>query len=203
MVVRASIRTRRSRDRRVSVFSSRSGELQQHAFDVASAITNAKRWRGSPTTHPCVTASVFTAVMRHLTRLGHGTKLVGILVSKVRRLIVQVACAWLFLHVSVVAGTTVLLVATGSAASDLVCTCAHGADHTSCRMHHKPADSARCRLQSTQNDLGFALLSMLGPPLPVAAATVVADATLSRPLEYQPPVLSDGTFSPDPPPPRN
>jgi hypothetical protein len=70
-------------------------------------------------------------------------------------------------------------------------------------MHHKPADSARCRLQSTQNDLGFALLSMLGPPLPVTGAFVIADATLLRPLEYRSPLLSDGTFSPDPPPPRN
>ena len=115
--------------------------------------------------------------------------------SKVRRRIVQVACAWLFLHVSVVAGTTVLLVATGSAAPDVVCTCAHGADHTSCRMHHKPADSARCRLQSTQNDLGFALLSMLGPPLPVSAAIVVADATLSRPLDTSPQCFRTAPFS--------
>ena len=36
-------------------------------------------------------------------------------------------------------------------------------------MHHKPADAARCRMQSTQTDLGVALLSMLGPlTLPVA-----------------------------------
>ena len=124
--------------------------------------------------------------------------------SKVRRLIVPVACAWLFLHVLVVAGTTVLLVATESGASDLVCTCGHGADHTSCPMHHQPADSARCRLQSTQSDLGFAPLSMLGPlTLPVTAATGVADATPSRPIDYQLPLLSDGTVPPDPPPPRN
>lgn len=58
-------------------------------------------------------------------------------------------------------------------------------------------------MQSTQSDLGLALLSMLGPlTLPVAAATVVADATPSRPIEYQPPLLSDGTLPPDPPPPR-
>ena len=122
----------------------------------------------------------------------------------VRRLIIPIACAWLLLHVSLVAVTTVVLITSGSAASDLVCTCAHGADHTSCPMHHKPVDSARCRLQSTQSDLGFALLSMLGPvTLPVAPATVAADATPSRSIEYQAPLLSDSTLSPDPPPPRN
>jgi hypothetical protein len=71
-------------------------------------------------------------------------------------------------------------------------------------MHHTPADSARCRMQSTQSEFGFALLSMLGPlTVPVAAAAVVVDATPSRPIEYQSPLLSDGTLSPDPPPPRS
>jgi hypothetical protein len=125
-------------------------------------------------------------------------------VPKVRRLIVPVAFAWLFLHVSVVAGTTVLLVAAGRAASSLVCTCAHGADHGSCPMHRTPADSARCRLQSAPSDLGFALVSMPGPlSLPVAAAAVVADAAPSRLVAaYQPPLRSNGSLPPDPPPPR-
>jgi hypothetical protein len=121
----------------------------------------------------------------------------------IRRLIIPVACTGLLLHVSVVAGTTVLVAATGRAGADLVCTCTHGADHA-CPMHHNPADSARCRLQSTQSDLGLALLSALGPlTLPVAAASVVADATPSRPVEYEPPLLSDATLPPDPPPPRS
>ena len=93
------------------------------------------------------------------------------LVSKVRSLLVPVALAWLFVHVSVVAGTTALLLTSGASEADIICTCAHGADHGSCPMHGKPADAARCRLQSTQNDLGLALLSMLGPlTLPVATA---------------------------------
>jgi hypothetical protein len=123
-------------------------------------------------------------------------------VSNVRRLIVPVACAWLFLHVSVV-GTTPLLVAMGSA-SDLVCTCVHGADHGSCPMHRKPADSARCRLQSTQNDRGLALLSMLGPlTLPVATFDIVAviSASLPKGFDAMPPL--DWNGPPDAPPPRS
>ncbi|HEY7444923.1 MAG TPA: hypothetical protein VH701_21000, partial [Vicinamibacterales bacterium] len=83
--------------------------------------------------------------------------------AKIRRLLVPVAVAWLFVHVSVVAGTAVLLSMSNASAGDIICTCAHGADHGSCPMHRKPADSARCRLQSTQNDLGLSLISMLGP----------------------------------------
>ena len=124
--------------------------------------------------------------------------------SKTRRLLVPVTVVWLFLHVSVVAGTTVLLVTGGASEAGIICTCADGDDHGSCPMHGKPADSARCRLQSTQNDLGLALISMLGPlTLPVASATIVADATPSHPIDYQPPLLSDGTLPPDPPPPRS
>jgi hypothetical protein len=124
-------------------------------------------------------------------------------VSKVRRLIAPVACAWLLLHVSVVAGTTVLLVATGSA-SDPVCTCGQDGNHGLCPMHHQPADSARCRMQSTHNGLESALLSMLGPlTLPVATATVIADATPSSAIAYQSPLRSNSTFPPDPPPPRS
>ncbi len=70
-------------------------------------------------------------------------------------------------------------------------------------MHHKPADSARCRMQSTQSDLGFALMSMLGPlTLPVMTATAVADVSPSRAIEYQTPLFSNRTAPPDPPPPR-
>jgi hypothetical protein len=124
-------------------------------------------------------------------------------VSKVRRLIAPVALALLLLHVSVIAGPAVLVIATDGAASDVICTCAHGADHGSCPMHHKPADSARCHMQSTQGDLGRALLSMLGPlTMPVATVAVVVDPSPSRPIEYQAPPLLDGAAPPDPPPPR-
>jgi len=124
-------------------------------------------------------------------------------VSRIRRLLVPVAVACLFLHVSIVAGTAVLLVASGNSETDIICTCAHGADHGSCPMHRKPANSAGCRLQSTQNDLGLALMSMLGPlTLPVVTATVVADLSPSRAIQYEPPLPSDRNLPPDPPPPR-
>lgn len=123
--------------------------------------------------------------------------------TKVRRLIGPVALACVFLHVSVIVGTSVLLLTTGSAASDIICTCAHGGDHTSCPMHHKPADSARCRMQNTQSDLGLALLSMLGPLTLPVAATVVVDRSSPRAIEYRSPFLSDRSAPPEPPPPRS
>ena len=123
--------------------------------------------------------------------------------SKVRFLVVPVAVAWLFVHVSVVAATTVLLITTGNAASDLVCTCGHGEDHGMCPMHHEPADSARCRMQSTQNDLGVALLSM--GPLTLPAATVGIMPAISAPLAkgYDDRLTLDWTAPPDAPPPRS
>jgi hypothetical protein len=125
-------------------------------------------------------------------------------VSKIRRLLVSIAVAWLFVHVSVVTGTTALLLAGGASAADIICTCAHGADHGSCPMHRTRADSARCRLQSTQNDLGLALLSMLCPlTLPVAAVDNVAVISAPLPKGYDASLPLDWTAPPDAPPPRS
>ena len=124
--------------------------------------------------------------------------------SKVRRLLVPVAVAWLLVHVSVVAGTTALLLTSGASAADIICTCAHGADHGSCPMHGKPADEARCRLQSTQNDLGVALRSMLGPlTLPVATLDIVAVISTPLPKGYDDTLPLDWTAPPEAPPPRS
>ena len=122
--------------------------------------------------------------------------------SKIRCLIVPVA-AWLSLHVSVVAPMTVLMVTPRNAASDIVCICAHGADHGLCPMHGKPVDSARCHLQSTQRDLGGALLSMLSP-LTLAATTVdLVQANSARlPKGYDARLPLDSAAPPDAPPPR-
>jgi len=110
---------------------------------------------------------------------------------------------WLFLHVSVVTGTTIAVLAAGSSASEIVCTCAHGADHGSCPMHGRPKDSARCRLQSTHDDLGITLLSMLGP-LTVPSASSSAIALVSPiPNGYDTTLPIDWTIPPDPPPPRS
>ena len=113
------------------------------------------------------------------------------------------AVAWLLVHVSVVASTTVLLLASDGAASDLICTCAHGADHGLCPMHHQPSDSARCRMQRTQTDLGAALLSMLGP-LTAPSSTVDIVQVISAPLPkgYGVRLPLDWTAPPDAPPPR-
>jgi hypothetical protein len=73
-----------------------------------------------------------------------------------------------------------------------------------CPMHHKPVDSARCRMQSTQNDLGVALLSMLGP-LTLPAVTVGIVPAISAPLAkgYDDTLPLDWTAPPDAPPPRS
>ncbi len=120
-----------------------------------------------------------------------------------RRFLVPAAVAWLFLHVSVVTGTTALLLTTGTAAADIVCTCAHGADHGSCPMHKTSQGSARCRMQSTQNDLGHALFSMLGPlALPPGAATALTVVSAPVPKGYNSTLPSDWAVPPDAPPPR-
>ena len=124
--------------------------------------------------------------------------------SKVRRLRVAVAVAWLFVYLSVVAGTTALLLTSVASEADIICTCVHGDDHGSCPMHRKPADSARCRFQSSQNDLGLTLLSMLGPlTLPVAAFDIVAMISAPAPKGYDATLPQDRTAPPDPPPPRS
>ncbi len=123
--------------------------------------------------------------------------------SKVRALLVPVAVAWLFVHVSVVTATTALMVTTGSAGSDIICTCADGADHGVCPMHHKPADSARCRMQGTQSELSGALLSMLGPlALPVATVNTVTVSSAPLSEGYEATLPLDWTAPPDGPPPR-
>jgi hypothetical protein len=71
-------------------------------------------------------------------------------------------------------------------------------------MHGKPADEARCRLQSTRNDLGLALLSMLGPlTLPVVTVNIVAVISAPLPKGYDDRLPLDWIASPDAPPPRS
>jgi hypothetical protein len=70
-------------------------------------------------------------------------------------------------------------------------------------MHRKPADSARCRRQSTQTDLGMALLSIFGPlTLPVATVEVVAVILTPISKGYDVTLPLDWTAPPDAPPPR-
>lgn len=123
--------------------------------------------------------------------------------SKLRQLFVPMAFAWLFVHVSVMTGTAVLLLTSGASERELVCRCGHGADHGSCPMHGKPADAARCHLQGAQEDFGLGLIPVLGPlTLPVLPAAVVADTSSSRAIGYEPRLPSDPAIPPDLPPPR-
>jgi hypothetical protein len=59
-------------------------------------------------------------------------------------------------------------------------------------------------LQSTQNDLGLALHSMLGPlALPVATVDIVAVISAPLPKGYDVTLPLDWTVPPDAPPPRS
>jgi hypothetical protein len=70
-------------------------------------------------------------------------------------------------------------------------------------MHRSRSDSARCRLQSTNDDLGMALASMLGP-LTLPAPSIEAIPTISAPISngYDSPFPLDWNVPPDAPPPR-
>jgi hypothetical protein len=124
-------------------------------------------------------------------------------VLKFRGLLVPLTAIWLSLHLMVGTGMTIMVLLSGSATSDIVCTCAHGADHGSCPMHRAPSDSTRCRLQSTSDDLGLAVRSMLGPlALPATPVREVAEASAPVPKGYDSTLPLDWTVPPEPPPPR-
>ena len=123
---------------------------------------------------------------------------------KFRRLLVPLTLTWVSLHVLVVTGTTIAVLAAGLSAPDIVCTCAQDGDHGSCPMHGTPADSTRCRLQSTQHDLGVALVSVLGPmTLPVTSTYAMAETSAFLPNGYGAALPLDWTVPPESPPPRS
>ena len=126
------------------------------------------------------------------------------MVLKFRGLLAPLTAIWLSLHILGVTGATIMVLVSGITSSDIVCTCAHGADHGSCPMHRTPADSTRCRLQSAEDDLGLALTSMPGPlTLPAASVRAVAEASAFLPKGYDSTLPSDWTVPPEPPPPRS
>jgi hypothetical protein len=121
----------------------------------------------------------------------------------IRHLLVPLTATWLSLHLLVITGTVVVGFASGSSLSDIVCTCAHGADHGSCPMHGSQQDSTRCRLQGTQDDLGTALMAALGPlVLPIPSNITTVDASSPGPIGAVLPLPSDWILPPEPPPPR-
>jgi hypothetical protein len=101
-------------------------------------------------------------------------------------------------------GPAILAVTLGISPPDIVCTCAHGADHGTCPMHRTRPDSSKCRLQGTQNDLGTVVVSVLGPvALPATSVAASLDRTSRDPIGYLSPLPSDWIVPPEPPPPRS
>jgi hypothetical protein len=123
-------------------------------------------------------------------------------VARFRSLVVPLIAAGLAVHLLAMTGTAIA-VFTADPDSSVVCTCAHGPDHGACPMHGTSKDSARCRLQSARNDLGAALLSLLGPvALPVAVQIATVDTSSPDPVAGAPALPSDWIVPPDSPPPR-
>jgi len=122
----------------------------------------------------------------------------------VRRFAVSIALVWMCLHALSVATGTIVLLATGNAGAEIVCTCVHGdGDDVRCPMHHKPAGSGPCHLQHAQGDLDAALLSTLVPlTLPAASAAIVVDPAPSDVIEDAQPPFVTRVAPPDCPPPR-
>ena len=125
-------------------------------------------------------------------------------VVKFRSLLVPLTAAWLSVHLLVMTGTAIVAFASGGSLSDIICTCGHEADHGSCPMHGTPKDSTRCRLQGTQDDLGTALMSVLGPlMLPATSHVATVETPSPGPIGYPSPLPSGWTVPPEPPPPRS
>lgn len=118
-------------------------------------------------------------------------------------MVVPVAVVWLVFHMLVATGTTILVLAAGSSTSEIVCKCAHGADHRLCPMHKTPKDSARCYMESTQEAFGLALLSVLAPLTPSVTTSEILGVPARLPIGYPSRSLSDRTVPPEPPPPRS
>jgi hypothetical protein len=99
-------------------------------------------------------------------------------------------------------GTTIAAVA-AQTSLEIVCTCAHGADHGSCPMHRTRTDPTRCQLTGTQGDLAGALTSLLAAvALPAASDLVSVDARSPGVIRYAPPSRANWIVPPEPPPPR-
>jgi len=121
--------------------------------------------------------------------------------GRLRARLAPLTVAWLCVHVAMT-GTTLAAFA-AEASLEVVCTCAHGADHGSCPMHRTRPDPARCQLTGTDDDLAGALMSVVGPPaLPAASGGVSFEAPQAGPAGYLSPRPVDWISPPDTPPPR-
>ena len=117
-------------------------------------------------------------------------------------MLVPLTAAWLSLHLLATSGIVIMAFASRGS-SDIVCTCLHGADHADCPMHGSSKDSTRCRLQSAQDELGIALISVLSPlALPSTFDAIPVDAASHDLIGSPSPLPSDWLVPPEPPPPR-
>ena len=123
------------------------------------------------------------------------------MMSGLRHRLALFAVAALVLHASVITSVT-LLSSVAISAADLECTCDHDAEHAQCPMHHSTSETARCRMQSTQN-LGLALVAAM------AHVAVLSQSLQESVPEYSPltsgfgsPAPYDVSLPPDSPPPR-
>jgi hypothetical protein len=123
---------------------------------------------------------------------------------RLRPMLGPLAATWLFCQTATLVLATVAFGFEAVAVRLLECTCAHGADHTDCPMHH-PAASHRGQpqLQCT----GSADFSFLGVVLGQAGLVPGMPATLLPAPSRAPALVSDarplvGSMPPEPLPPR-
>ena len=122
--------------------------------------------------------------------------------SRLRSVLVPLTVAWLSVHVLTMTGPAILAFTSGS--SDILCTCAHGADHGTCPMHGTRTDSTRCQLQGTQDDLAAAFVSLLGPlMLPTTSTVVFLEGAAPHSIRYSSSLQADWLVPPEPTPPRS
>jgi hypothetical protein len=121
-----------------------------------------------------------------------------------RCFLVPLTAAWLSVHLLAVTGAVFAAFSSVPSAAEIVCTCAHGADHGSCPMHGTRTSSPRCRLQGTQDDLANALIPVLGPLMLVASIVATVDTTSApAPIGDAWALPSGWIVPPEPPPPRS
>jgi hypothetical protein len=121
--------------------------------------------------------------------------------ARFRRLLGPLAGAWLLCQIATL--TVAPALAWGSA-SELACTCAHGANGL-CPMHHRktPEGSTQCQLRNAADATGSALVPLLSPVALIPSGTkltapVLADAALIGGFR----TVRDIILPPDAPPPR-
>jgi len=126
------------------------------------------------------------------------------LMHRVRRAAGSIAMAWLLCQTATIVLATAAFGFEAVAVKLLECTCAHGAEHSDCPMHHPASSSRQGNQLQCGNETDAALLgSLMGPLGLVPTASNAVTSIGSR--AYVP--IDVRTFAlrrppPDPPPPR-